>query len=300
MEQNGLLFMGSGEAGLLHRLDRTFEQWGVLDGAEAVIGAPLLPVGDLAKLDYYRNFPHQALVVNALDLKHRPDDTEATTLTSFPPERLQDAEIALPSATCYAVYLGLQGTAVENRLVTLVGRCFRREEHYTGLRRLMGFHMREVVALGTREFVEAHIARFSERVLAFAEALGLTMRKEAASDPFFDGESSRALLQLISPVKHEFIVDDLAIASVNKHRNFFGERCSIQQAGNGQPVFTSCAAFGLERWLSVLHQRHGDWAAAVEAVERAARAMEDTSERTTACTPDLNSSSDGSLTATPK
>lgn len=292
--------MRSGEAGLLQRLDRTFEGWGLGDGAEPVIGAPLLPVPDLAKLDYYQNFPHQALVVNALDLKQRPEGADATTITSFPPEQLQGAEIALPSATCYAVYLGLQGTSVENRLFTLVGRCFRREEHYTGLRRLLGFHMREVVALGTREFVEAHIDRFSARVTAFTEALDLPMRKEVASDPFFDGESSRALLQLISPVKHEFIVDELAIASVNRHRNFFGERCSIQLAGTGQPVFTSCAAFGLERWLSVLHQRYGGWEAAADAVERAQRAMEDTSERTTACTPDLNSSSDGSLTATPK
>jgi hypothetical protein len=40
---------------------------------------------------------------------------------------------------------------------------------------------------------------------------------------------------------------EIAIASLNLHRNFFGERLSI--AFDGQPAFTSCVGFGLERWL---------------------------------------------------
>lgn len=274
VESNGLLFLRADETAALSRLDKTFEDWGKEKGAEPVIGPALLPVASLAKLDYYQNFPHQALVVSPLDLERRPQGEEARAVTSFPGGMLSGAEVAPPSATCYAVYLGLEGTTLrENTLVTLVGRCFRREEHYAGLRRLLGFHMREIVALGTQEFVEEHLERSTARVLAFAEALDLPLRKEPASDPFFDGEGPRAKLQMLSPVKYEFLVDDLAIGSVNKHRNFFGERCDIRFADSGQPVFTSCAAFGLERWLSVLHTRHGDWAAVAEAVEKAAAAV---------------------------
>ncbi|MFE0192053.1 hypothetical protein [Streptomyces sp. NPDC059008] len=274
MEANGLAYLPAGEARLLRRLDDMFERWGIGVGAEPVIGAPLLPVAKLAKLDYYQNFPHQALVVNALDLEHRPQGQDACAIEAFPPEQLQSAEIALPSATCYAVYLGMEGTSLPgNTLITLVGRCFRREERYTGLRRLLGFHMREIVALGEQEFVEEHIDRFSSRILRFAEELDLPLRKEAATDPFFDGEGPRALLQRIAPVKYEFLAGELAIASVNKHRNFFGERCDIQLADSGRPVFTSCVAFGLERWLAVLHDRYGDWAAADEAVAKADQAL---------------------------
>jgi hypothetical protein len=155
--------------------------------------------------------------------------------------------------------------------VTVLGRCFRREERYQGLRRLLGFHMREVVALGRRAFTERHLAAFDARITAFCDALGLPVRKEAASDPFYDRQGQRALLQRLSPVKHEFIVDDLAIASLNVHRNFFGERCDISLAG--EPVSTSCAAFGLERWLSVLRDRYGDWPAALDAVRAAGEAV---------------------------
>ncbi|MFD9813571.1 aminoacyl--tRNA ligase-related protein [Streptomyces sp. NPDC059080] len=271
MEPNGLLFLRADEAAALHRLDRTFAEWGTARGAEPVVGPALLPVAGLAKLDYYQNFPHQALTVSGLDLERRPQGEAATAITAFPPDQLQGAEVAPPPATCYAVYLGLEGTALErDTLVTLVGRCFRREEHYKGLRRLLGFHMREIVALGSQEFVEDHLERSSQRILAFAEALGLEMRKEPASDPFFDGEGPRAKLQMLSPVKYEFLVGDLAIGSVNKHRNFFGERCDIRIAGTGRPVFTSCVAFGLERWLAVLHERHGDWAAVATALDKAA------------------------------
>lgn len=53
------------------------------------------------------------------------------------------------------------------------------------------------------------------------------------------------------------------------HRNFFGDRLGITLAGTGEPVSTSCVAFGLERWLSVLTRRFGDWERASAAVERA-------------------------------
>jgi hypothetical protein len=59
------------------------------------------------------------------------------------------------------------------------------------------------------------------------------------------------------PVKEEFVFgDSLAIASVNFHRNFFGERCAITLPDGG-PAFTSCVAFGLERWLAALADHFG-------------------------------------------
>lgn len=272
MTQDGLVRLDSEEAALLRRLDAIFEWWGISGDAEPVIGPALLPVADLARLDYYENFPDQALVASTLDVSKRPRAGNA--ISSFAPDQLQHAELALPPAACYAVYLGMTGSVIPaDKLVTLVGRCFRREERYSHLRRLLGFHMREVVALGSAEFAQGHIDRYSELILAFGRALELPISKEPATDPFFDRKSPRALMQRISPVKHEFVAYDLAIASVNRHRNFFGERCSIRLAATGAPVFTSCAAFGLERWMAVLRQQHGGWAAAADAVSKAEQAV---------------------------
>jgi hypothetical protein len=234
---------------------------------------PLLPVPSLAKLDFYDNFPHQAVVASTLDMGRRASAPGAPGArpAAFAGAELEPAELALPSAACFAVYLSMEGARLTGgTTVTVLGRCFRREEHYEGLRRLLGFHMREVVALGSRDFVAAHLARFEGRAGGFLTALGVPFAKEAATDPFYDRGGQRALLQKLSPVKHEFVVDGLAVASLNVHRNFFGERCDIRHQASGDPVFTGCAAFGLERWLSVLERHFGTFEAALSAVESAA------------------------------
>ncbi|MET8023334.1 hypothetical protein [Streptomyces avermitilis] len=65
----------------------------------------------------------------------------------------------------------------------------------------------------------------------------------------------------------------MAIASVNTHHTFFGERCSISPP-NGGPVSTSCVGFGIERWLHALADHFdGDWGQAQEAVEKAEKSL---------------------------
>ncbi len=264
----GVAALSAEATSLLHRLDRIFESWGLQAGAMPMIMPPLLPVARLAELDYYRNFPHQAMVTAPLRLTGA-DGAYEPAEGGFDPEALEPAELALPPAACYGVYLHLSGQELDApQCITVLGRCFRREERYEGLRRLLGFHMREIVAIGSREYAEEHLRRFTARIEDFAGRLDLPLRKEAATDPFYDRGGSRALLQQLSPVKHEFLYEDLAIASVNVHRNFFGERCAITLAETGQPAFTSCVAFGLERWLSALTSRFGGWAEASAAVEQ--------------------------------
>ncbi|MFI8829181.1 hypothetical protein [Streptomyces sp. NPDC053431] len=262
----GLPTLGPEGTRLLRLLDETFEGWGVAAGAHPMTMPPLLPAADLARLDYYDNFPHQAVVAAPLDLERRATTPFDTDTGRFPTAALEPAALGLPSASCYAVYLTHQGTQVaDDTLITVCSWCFRKETHYEGMRRQLGFRMREIVALGGREHAEQHLVDFTARIHAFAAALDLPLRKEAACDPFFDKGGSKALLQRLTPVKHEFLYEDLAIASVNTHRNFFGERCDITLEDGG-PAFTSCIAFGLERWLSALTRRHGSWAAATEAV----------------------------------
>ncbi|MFC0111238.1 hypothetical protein [Kibdelosporangium aridum] len=266
--RRGLRALGAEETTLLRALDGVFEGWAVEARASSLIMPSLLPVASLAKLDYYDNFPHQAVVASPLDLvQHEP----GARPDRFTADRLEPAELALPSAACFAVYLHYEGVRVaEGTTVTVLGQCFRRESQYEGLRRLLGFHMREIVALGSRDFTQEHLARFAARIESFAHALGLPLRKQAATDPFYQADGERALLQRLSPVKHEYQAGDLAIASLNVHRNFFGERCDITLADTGSPVFTSCVAFGLERWLSVLRDRFGSWDGATAAVRDAA------------------------------
>jgi seryl-tRNA synthetase len=97
--------------------------------------------------------------------------------------------------------------------------------------------------------------------------LGLGLATEIGADPFYEPQSSRALMQQLFPQKEELVYQgSVAIGSVNFHRNFFGERCDIRTS-DGQPAFTGCVAFGIERWLYALLDRfQNDVEAAVAAV----------------------------------
>lgn len=267
MTSHSITALGADQTVLLRALDEIFENRGLSIGATPMIMPALLDVESLARLDFYENFPHQALVVSALDLDKHGEHTGRQQRSAFSSEDLEPARLALPSAACFAVYLHFAGQQVaEGTKVTVLGRCFRREDHYEPLRRLLSFHMREIVAIGTQEYVEEHLAETGRWIAELAGRLGLRFSQRAATDPFYDRGGQRALLQRLAPVKQEFVVDDLAIASLNVHRNFFGERCGITFADTGKPVFTACAAFGLERWLAVLYHKYGSWQAATDAV----------------------------------
>jgi hypothetical protein len=256
------------QTSLLRAVDQAVTGWAADIGAPEIIAPPIYPITDLAKFDVYKNFPHLLFAASPLDVTDAmPEPTDGGLDT----DDLRRAVFGLPHATCYGAYLYFEGSSVPaDTTVTLLNRCFRNENRYEGLRRLLSFQMREVVAIGSYEHTQEIIAHFTEKIRKFAAALSLDLEKAGASDPFFRNDDGRALLQKLSPLKYEFIADDLAIASVNTHRNFFGERCGIKISGKDEHAYTSCVAFGLERWLSVLTDRYnGDLGRALDAVNGA-------------------------------
>jgi hypothetical protein len=262
----GLAILDADHSAVLAELDDTVVGWAREAGASTMCPPPLYPVDTLEKFDVYINFPHLSLVAGPL----KPVEGLAPENGCFSPGQMKTLNLALPTATCFGAYLFFEGRKVApTELVTLVNRCFRAEDHVDGLRRLLSFQMREIVALGSYDHTQEVLVRFTNRIEQFLGALGLSYTRKAASDPFFQGEGSRALLQKMEAVKHEFVVDDLAIASLNTHRNFFGERCRITTDGDGGTAFTSCVAFGLERWVSVLVAAHGSAPRALETVRHA-------------------------------
>lgn len=254
--EDGLATLGPAALALRSELDGLFVTWARHHGAREMAFPALLEVPRLARLDYFQNFPHLGLLASGLaaDALAGPHLAAPERIA---PEHLAGARYVLPSAACFSLYLHLEGRALDQPLlVTVVANCFRREEGYAGLRRLHGFTMREIVCVGSRDAVLAHLDRYERLVLDCVAALGLPVEVAAAADPFFDRSGSRALTQQLFPVKRELIYGgDLAIASMNFHRNFFGERCDIRLAG--EHAFSGCVAFGLERWMAALCDRLG-------------------------------------------
>jgi seryl-tRNA synthetase len=261
--RRGLATFGPAMVALKAALDRRFVAWADEIGAVSMLYPTLMPVSELEPLDYFRNFPHLAVAASGVRAERLEtgfgQDTAA--MEAIPGADLADARYVLPSAACYNVYVHLKDEVLDGpRYVTTVANCYRNENEYTELQRLWSFTMREIVCLGPAEAVQDHL-------LALAERLGLDLAVAAATDPFYQPGSSVAVMQKLFPQKEELqYKGELAIASVNFHRNFFGERCRIRTR-DGEPVFTGCVAFGIERWLHALLDRFaGDAGAAIAAI----------------------------------
>ncbi len=268
--RDGLATLGPELVHLRTALERKFLGWAAERGAEPMLFPPLMRVADLERFDYFRNFPHLPLLVAGLRTECL-QETAARGIDepAIPGSELAPAAYALPSAACYNIYLHLSGAVLSApRYITTVASCFRNEQRYDDLRRLWGFTMREIVCIGTQDEVQDHLRHFKQRVSRFGEELGLGLAIEIGEDPFYQPQGARSLMQQLFPQKEEFVYDgSVAIASLNFHRNFFGERCKISTAA-GQTAFTGCVAFGLERWLHALNDYFdGDLAAAAAAVE---------------------------------
>jgi seryl-tRNA synthetase len=219
-----------------------------------------MDVADLDRIDYFGNFPHLAQLTAGLSPKAVKEHYAGSSgIRSVPAEHLQTAQYALPSAACYNVYLDLAGSTIERPLyITTAANCFRRETEFEGLRRLLGFYMREIVCIGDRDTVLDHLANFKERLIGFLAALELPVELAPSTDPFYEADGARAVMQQLFPVKEEILYGgDLAIASLNYHRNFFGERCELRLP-DGTHAFSGCVAFGLERWISALTSHFGE------------------------------------------
>jgi len=260
--REGLVTLGPAALALKSTLDATFDGWGRQDGARPMAYPPLMAVADLNRVDYFTNFPHLAVLAGGLRAQAVAAGFPGEgPVEEVPDQHLLPARYVLPPAACYSVYFDLAGQSLADtpRRISTVATCFRREDHFDGLRRLLGFTMREIVCVGGREDVLAHLAHYRGRLVEFAARLGLPVEVRPASDPFFDAGGARALMQRLFPVKEEFVYNgSLAIASVNFHRNFFGERLDIRTAGDGSYAFSGCVAFGLERWISALGDHFGE------------------------------------------
>ncbi|MBO0852329.1 MAG: hypothetical protein J2P18_01015 [Nocardia sp.] len=232
----------------------------------------------LEHLGYLNSFPHQATFAVALDdspenldgFRAEPVETDgAIRACGWAPVRS-----VLTPAACYHLYIGHRGEQLtEPAYLTTRNTCFRRERHYEPLRRQWSFDMREIVCVAGESETEGFAEQGRAVVSDFADGLGLELTWEPATDPFFrPGTDPRYLLQRIHPVKFEAVCDGLAVGSVNRHFEHFGELMDIDYAG--APAHSTCVAFGLERWLSVIVQTHGpkvrNWPDPVAAADRAA------------------------------
>jgi hypothetical protein len=199
-------------------------------GAGEVQYPALIARAVLEQAEYTQSFPHLLMSASCSD---------ATT------------EWCLSPAVCYHTYAQMaRGVIREGVALTARGRCFRHEDGTSPGVRQIEFEMREIVLLGPPSWVDESTERARRHIEVLARDLGLSGDWHVAEDPFFlPSAAGKALMQRLMQVKHEYRLHEgqLAVASVNRHGSFFGQRFEITTP-MGDPVHSACIAVGLDRW----------------------------------------------------
>jgi seryl-tRNA synthetase len=261
-ESTGIFALGP----LVTRLVNYFESL-FLDLAASFEAKPyrfptLIPAAYLERVNYFRAFPHSLTfvthlredleVIDAFSQQAAVDEQGLSTgMDSF--SRIQ---ALLSPAVCYHLYFALADKPLPNGqyIATAVGNCFRYEAiNLTSLERMWNFTMREVILVGSKDFVLENREIGRQRMQQVFERIGLAYRVESANDPFFIGEfRKQAAFQSAFQLKYEIRAalpyknSTLAVGSYNYHQDFFGRSLNITLP-DGSPAHTGCIAFGLER-----------------------------------------------------
>lgn len=238
----------------LDRLDALVRTAAIAHGAREVQYPVLIAREALEHAEYPQAFPHLLMSASCRG-RHPVGDGFALSAVSEP------TEWYLSPAVCYHTYVELAGRVVRDPVaVTARGRCFRHECHTAPGVRQVEFEMREIVLIGPGGWVDAAAEAVRRDVEALARGVGLDGAWEAAEDPFFlPSAGGRALMQRLMTLKHEYVLrgETLAVASVNRHMTFFGDRFQITTP-DGAPAHTACVAVGLDRWWQHARRNNGE------------------------------------------
>jgi hypothetical protein len=227
------------------QLDARLRDWALQQACEEWRFPMLIGAETLSRAEYPDAFPHLAMAAAVA----------AEPAAPFINSNVRLAGWFLSPAVCYHAYAALAGATVERgRLLTARGSCFRFEvtADLAPGRRQIEFEMREVILVGAPDWIESHLATLESRVAALAAANGLhDTAWRPANDPFFLPRArGKAHMQRLLGTKIELCLPDgLAVASINRHGQFFGERFDIRTSEE-TCAHSACLAFGLDRWAA--------------------------------------------------
>jgi seryl-tRNA synthetase len=271
-EDQGIYALGPLLARLIDYFESRFLELADSFGAEPRRFPTLIPAHYLERVNYFSAFPHSLSFathlredLDVIDHFAAHAATDEGRLNT-PPESFSQVRTLLSPAVCYHLYFSLADRPLPEGKVTATaaGNCFRYEAaNLTSLERLWNFTMREVIFVGSKDFVLDNRETARQRMSRVFEEIGLAYRVESANDPFFIGEfRKQAAFQSAFQLKYEirarlpFRDATLAVGSYNYHQDFFGRHLDMTLP-DGSPAHTGCAAFGLERMAYAFVSQYG-------------------------------------------
>jgi seryl-tRNA synthetase len=248
-------------------VDRAAAELGRADDPERLRFPPVLPRDHVETSGYLRSFPHLLGSVFSFDGDERAAAEQEARASRHEEwsEFQRMSDLVLVPAACYPVYpaVAARGPLPPGGITVETGgaHVFRNEPS-TDPARLQSFHMHEHVRIGEADTVAEWRELWCGRAVDLLAGLGLDVRLQPASDPFF-GRTGRMLAssQLQQELKLEVVVPlsgaaPTAIASLNYHQDHFASRFDLVTS-TGETAHTACVGFGEERIVLALLRAHG-------------------------------------------
>jgi len=236
----------------------------------------LWPVDLYKQINYFKDFPQQVILCTtvkqdfaSLERFSRQHDRSLDFDSVALDDTLTASRFGLESAVCDCCYYALRGSRdYPDTVYTCMNKVFRNETSPTGsLDRLINFTVRDIMFVGSEEFVLEKRQQMIDACIGLVRDLGLDCRIETADDPFFTNESAnKNLVQYALSLKYEILArlphsgKDMAVGSINLHQDFFGNVFDIILP-DGSAAFSGCLGIGFERLAYALFCQYGPDAA---------------------------------------
>lgn len=250
---------------LIEAIDGLLQHVATRHGAQIREYASIYSSETMGRNGYHKNFPQNVYGVTQIPHNYTLiKEIRESASSDIPPQLFQSHGAFLQPCVCYHCYAEVQQSTQSELIYTLKGRCFRHEIQWrlNSFRR-NEFTMREIVFMGTPDYVESKRITIMNEVWGLFCDLGLYGQIVTARDPFFhyDDMKTKGAVQLMADAKYEleFVSATGAsssIASFNNCQDTLCEKFAITDQ-QGVPLHSGCVAFGIDRWRAALFEQYG-------------------------------------------
>ena len=246
--------------------DSKFEKIALGFGAKPKIYPVLLPVKAYQQTGYLKRSPQYAIFCcNTFEDIDKLEDLQHNIQNDNIQLSLKQPTFALSPSACFHTYLEYENTVLNSDSVyTFCQSVFRNEGRFSfsEIGRLMDYHVREIVMIGSIDFVSTMRQEFLSKLVAIMTDWNLNFSVNVAADPFIMPKMQKLKkIQKVEKSKYEVKLNcnsshKISVASFNLHGSAFTDPFNIKVKNNDDTV-TGCIGFGIERWVIAFICQYG-------------------------------------------
>lgn len=253
---------------LFRYFESVFERIATNLGAEIKIYPVLLPISSYIKTGYLKNSPQYAYFCYGVEenLENLEKLNNKLIKNISINNNLQKMQFALSPSACFHTYLDYQEQILDSeKIITFTQNVFRNEGrfNFSERGRFRDYHVREIVFMGSSNFVNATRSKIIEKTIEFVKSIGFDYCLVTASDSFIIPKLQKYKnIQKLEKTKYELRLNidpenDISVASFNIHGTAFTEPFNIS-VKDVEKTVTGCVGYGIERWVYAFLSQFGD------------------------------------------